>query len=139
VQQIVHDAVARRSLVFVCGVFEDVDAIVQGHGEDGLLALLDGETRLDHVLNAATTNSPERLDQRFVGRPRRFDRVLRIDPPDDDARRAYLAAKLGADCAVERWGEATQGLSLATLAEAVISVRCLGGRGSRRRLTCCAA
>ena len=53
--------------------------------------------------------------------------MLRIDPPDDDARRAYLAAKLGADCAeVERWAEATQGLSLAALAEAVISVRCLG-------------
>ena len=53
--------------------------------------------------------------------------MLRIDPPDDDARRAYLAAKLGADRAeVERWVEATQGLSLAALAEAVISVRCLG-------------
>ena len=92
----------------VC-VFEDVDAIVQGHGEDELLALLDGETRVDHVLNVATTNYPERLDQRFVARPRRFDRVLRIDPPDGEARRAYLAAKLGADDAeVERWAEATK-------------------------------
>ena len=150
VQQIVHDAVSRGGVVFVCGapalltrglatfrrieparpavcVFEDIDAIVQAHGEDELLALLDGEARIDHVLNVATTNYPERLDQRFVARPRRFDRVLRIEPPDGAARRAYLAAKLGADDAdVEHWAEATDGLSLAALAEAVISVRCLG-------------
>ena len=89
--------------------------------------MADPYNRVDHVLNVTTTNYPERLDQRFVARPRRFDRVLRIDPPDSEARRAYLAAKLGADDAeVERWAEATKGLSLAALAEAVISVRCLG-------------
>jgi SpoVK/Ycf46/Vps4 family AAA+-type ATPase len=150
VQQIVHDAVAQKGVVFVCGapavltrglatfrriepsrpvvcVFEDIDAIVQEHGEDELLALLDGETRIDHVLNIATTNFPERLDQRFVARPRRFDRVMRIEPPDGAARRVFLAARLGADDAeVERWADATDGLSLAALAEAVISVRCLG-------------
>jgi hypothetical protein len=152
VQQIVRDAVARRGVVFVCGapalltrglatlrriepvrpvvcVFEDIDALVQAHGEDELLALLDGESRIDRVLNVATTNYPERLDRRFVARPRRFDRVLRIEPPDEAARRAYLATKLGADRAeVERWAAATDGLSLAALAEAVISVRCLGHR-----------
>jgi SpoVK/Ycf46/Vps4 family AAA+-type ATPase len=150
VQQIVRDAVAAQGIVFVCGapallarglttlrrieparpvvcIFEDIDAIVQAHGEDELLALLDGEARIDHVLNVATTNYPERLDRRFVARPRRFDRVLRLEPPDGAARRAFLAAKLGADDAeVERWVAATAGLSLAALAEAVISVRCLG-------------
>jgi SpoVK/Ycf46/Vps4 family AAA+-type ATPase len=110
----------------VC-VFEDIDAIVQEHGEDELLALLDGEARIDHVLNVATTNYPERLDRRFVARPRRFDRVLRIEPPDRATRRAFLAAKLGADDAeVDRWADATAGLTLAALAEAVISVQCLG-------------
>lgn len=86
VQQIVQDAAARNGVVFVCGasavltrglatfrqlepdrpvvcVFEDIDAIVGEHGEDELLALLDGETRIDHVLNVATTNYPERLDR----------------------------------------------------------------------------
>ena len=104
-----------------------LDPIVGEHGEDELLALLDGETRIDHVLNVATTNYPERLDRRFGARPRRFDRVLRIAPPDAAARRAYLSAKLGAEASeVERWAQATEGLSLAALAEAVISVRCLG-------------
>ncbi len=41
----------------VC-IFEDIDAIVQEHGEDELLALLDGEARIDYVLNVATTNYP---------------------------------------------------------------------------------
>ena len=150
VQQIVGDTIAHAGVVFVCGkpafltralatfrrveparrvvcVFEDIDAIVQEHGEDELLALLDGEARIDQVLNVATTNYPERLDRRFVARPRRFDRVLRIEPPDGATRRAFLAAKLGADDPeLERWAEATDGLSLAALAEAVISVRCLG-------------
>ncbi len=71
---------------------------------------------------------PEQLDRRFVARPRRFDRVVRIDAADELTRRSYLAAKLpGADAAeLERWVRATEGLSLAALAEAVISVRCLG-------------
>src|SRR2546425_3590830 len=82
----------------------------------------------DHVLNLATTNYPEQLDRRFVARPRRFDRVVRIDAADERTRRSYLVTKLpGADAAeLERWVHATEGLSLAALAEAVISVRCLG-------------
>ena len=104
----------------VC-VFEDIDAIVGAHGDEELLSLLDGESQVDHVLNVATTNYPEQLD-------RRFDRVVRIDAADELTRRSYLAAKLpGADAAeLERWVRTTEGLSLAALAEAVISVRCLG-------------
>ena len=80
------------------------------------------------MLNVATTNYPEQLDRRFVARPRRFDRVVRIDAADERTRRSYLVTKLpGADAAeLERWVRATDGLSLAALAEAVISVRCLG-------------
>ena len=80
------------------------------------------------MLNLATTNYPEQLDRRFVARPRRFDRIVRIDAADERTRRSYLAAKLaGADAAeLERWVRLTEGLSLAALAEAVISVRCLG-------------
>ena len=86
-----------------------------------MLSLLDGESQVDHVLNVATTNYPEQLD-------RRFDRVVRIDAADEHTRRSYLVTKLpGADAAeLERWVVATEGLSLAALAEAVISVRCLG-------------
>ena len=103
---------------------------------DGLLV----EQRLG-CLRVAFRSSPapahshesERLDPRFLARPRRFDHVLRIESPDGAAPRAYLAAKLGGDDAeVERWEEATDGLSLAALAEAVI-VRCLGRGLARSR------
>src|SRR5437667_9975235 len=82
----------------------------------------------DHVLNLATTNYPEQLDRRFVARPRRFDRVVRIDAADERTRRSCLAAKLpGEDAAErERWGGATGGLSVAALPQAVVSVRCVG-------------
>ena len=151
VRQAIRDVIGRDGVVILCGtpavvtrglvvlrrieperpvacVFEDIDAIVAEHGEDQLLSLLDGENQVDHVLNLATTNYPEQLDRRFVARPRRFDRVVRIDAADEGTRRSYLAAKLGeAEAAeLERWVRLTEGLSLAALAEAVISVRCLG-------------
>jgi len=151
VRQAIRDVIGRDGVVILCGtpavvtrglvvlrrieprrpvacVFEDIDAIVAEHGEDQLLSLLDGENEVDHVLNLATTNYPEQLDRRFVARPRRFDRIVRIDAADERTRRSYLAAKLaGADAGeLERWVRLTEGLSLAALAEAVISVRCLG-------------
>jgi SpoVK/Ycf46/Vps4 family AAA+-type ATPase len=151
VRQAIRDVIGRDGVVILCGVpavttrglivlrrieprrpvaciFEDIDAIVAEHGEDQLLSLLDGENQVDHVLNLATTNYPEQLDRRFVARPRRFDRIVRVDGADERTRRTYLAAKLaGVDAAeLERWVQMTEGLSLAALAEVVISVRCLG-------------
>lgn len=151
VRQVIHHVVQQDGLVILCGapgvlgrglvalrrievvrpvvcVFEDIDAIVANHGEEELLSLLDGENQVDHVLNVATTNYPEQLDRRFVARPRRFDRIVRIDAADERTRRSYLTTKLPrTDAAeLERWVRATEGLSLAALAEAVISVCCLG-------------
>lgn len=151
VQQVIADILDRDGIVFLCGdpdylaralalfrrieparpvvcVFEDIDAIVERHGEDDLLSVLDGEKEIDKVLNIATTNYPEKLDRRIVARPRRFDRVIKIGFPDLDARRHYFAHKLHDDTPgeIEQWARDTDGLSLAALAEAVISVRCFG-------------
>jgi len=51
---------------------------------------------VDKALNIASTNYPEKLDRRIISRPRRFDRILRIDAPDARVREAYLA-KTAAD------------------------------------------
>jgi len=108
-------------------LFEDIDAIISTWGESSILGLLDGENQIDKVLNIATTNYPERLDKRIVSRPRRFDRVLKIDMPSVSIRREYLSQKLkikGED--LDKWVSATEGFSFASLAEMVISVKCLG-------------
>lgn len=109
-------------------IFEDIDAIIQRHGDSDLLSLLDGECQIDYVLNLATTNYPENLDRRIVARPRRFDRIIKVDMPSADVRRAYFQAKLeGADIAeINVLVEMSKDLSFAALAEMIISVKCLG-------------
>lgn len=107
----------------VC-VFEDIDAIIKRYGESMLLSILDGENQISGVCNLATTNYPELLDKRIVGRPRRFDRVYRIANLDKKAREAYLAKKLPKGADVKDWLEHTDGLSIAQISEVIISVYC---------------
>lgn len=110
----------------VC-VFEDIDAIVDKYGEGSVLSLLDGETQIDKVLNLATTNYPEKLDKRLVARPRRFDRVIKVGMPTEAMRRQFFAKKLGLQNEeIDKWIEATEGFSFASMSELVISVKCLG-------------
>jgi AAA+ superfamily predicted ATPase len=111
----------------VC-MFEDIDAVIEMHGDSELLQWLDGSHQINKVINIATTNYPERLDRRIVSRPRRFDRIIKIEAPAAHIREAYFSKKLpemqGAELA--RWVKMTEGLSFAALAELVISVACLG-------------
>lgn len=110
----------------VC-VFEDVDSIIERYGDDELLSLLDGENQIDHVLNLGTTNYPERLDPRIVGRPRRFDSIIKIGMPSKAMREAYFKKKLNLDQEdIPKWVKASAKLSFAALSELVISVKCLG-------------
>jgi hypothetical protein len=111
----------------VC-VFEDLDALIEEHGDSELLQWLDGSHQVNRTINLASTNYPEKLDRRIIARPRRFDRLLRIEAPDALVREAYFARKLPAQTRAERagWVEASDGLPFAALAELIISVCCLG-------------
>ncbi len=111
----------------VC-VFEDIDATIKQFGDSELLQLLDGNAQINKVVNLASTNYPERLDRRIVARPRRFDRLLKIESPDARLREAYFARKLPdlAHDGLARWVELSAGLPFAALTELVISVECLG-------------
>jgi SpoVK/Ycf46/Vps4 family AAA+-type ATPase len=112
----------------VC-IFEDIDAIIEMHGDSELLAWLDGSHQINKVINIATTNYPERLDRRIVSRPRRLDRIIKIESPTAAMRETYLGRKLPELVArgeIRHWVDLTEGLSFAALAELVISVACLG-------------
>lgn len=111
-------------------MIEDIDAIIDRHGETGLLSMLDGELQVDNVVFIATTNYPEKLDARFANRPSRFDEVIYIGMPKDEARRQYIIAKNPRlrenteELAI--WVKETQGYSLAHIKEVIVAVECLG-------------
>ncbi len=114
-------------------ILEDLDALVERHGEAGYLNLLDGSEQINNVIHVGTTNYPQRLDKRFVDRPSRFDTVVKIGMPGWDAREAYFKYKFAGknipwwnDAELERWTKLSQGFSIAHLREMIISVCCLG-------------
>lgn len=149
VSQIINGVIASGGIVFICDnpkffirglskfrlvepsrpvvcIFEDMDSIISHYGEDELLSVLDGSDQIDKVLNIATTNYPEKLDRRFISRPRRFDRVIKIGVPTSTMRLTYLRAKLPKTADVGAWLRATSGLTFASMTEVIISVYCLG-------------
>ena len=147
IHQIVSDVVAAGNVVFFCGhpaylincltqfrkveperplvcVFEDIEAIIEDYGDNQLLQWLDGNHQVGRAINLATTNYPEKLDRRIIARPRRFDRIIRIESPCERMRAAYLTRKLPEQSPAqrERWVAATAGFSFAAMSELMISV-----------------
>ncbi len=108
-------------------ILEDIDEIIQKHGEHDLLALLDGENQVDSIVNIATTNYPDRLGARIVNRPSRFDERIMVGMPSAEARRAYLNHTVGSEPGLdlEKWVKDTDQLSIAHLRELTAAVLCL--------------
>jgi len=112
---------------FIVCMFEDIDALICNYGEREILAVLDGESQVNKVLNIATTNYPQKLDRRIVSRPRRFDRVIEIGFPSEALRRHYFEHKLKiAKGELEVWVKATKDFSFGACTDLLVSVKCLG-------------
>lgn len=107
-------------------VMEDIDSIIAQHGEHSLLALLDGEFQISNVVHVATTNYPYMLDRRFIDRPSRFDTIMKVGMPSDEARAMYLRAKEPDldKATIERWVGRSEGYSVAHLREVCIATQC---------------
>lgn len=109
-------------------ILEDIDSIA-GEGTwstSMLLNLLDGVKQIDNVVYIATTNYPEKLEERITNRPSRFDRRYEIEAPNAEVREAYINNKLNeADLKkidIKEWIKKSEGMSLAHMRELIISV-----------------
>lgn len=113
-------------------VIEDIDNIVsQGHGLlSALLNVLDGVNQIDNVVYLATTNYPERLQERIANRPSRFDRMYEIGLPDDETREFFIKAKLHPTdlekIDMQKWVELTDGYTLSHIKEIIVSTMIFG-------------
>lgn len=107
-------------------ILEDIESIAgeERYQTSKVLNLLDGVNQIDNVVYIATTNYPEKLEERITNRPSRFDRRYCVEHPNSEIRMSYFKSKLGEDCEydLEYWVKKSDGMSLAHLRELVISV-----------------
>lgn len=113
-------------------LIEDIDNIVTaGQGLlSSLLNVLDGVNQIENVVYLATTNYPERLQDRISNRPSRFDRVYEIPHPSAEVREFFIKHKLHEDdikgIDMKKWVAETDGLSLSHIKELVVSTMIFG-------------
>ena len=113
-------------------ILEDVDSIAGDtkYYTSLLLNMLDGLKQTQNIVYIATTNYPEKLEERFTNRPSRFDRRYHIDLPSPEVREAYFRHKISekdlSDEEIKIWVQETAGMSLAHLKELVVSVIAMG-------------
>jgi SpoVK/Ycf46/Vps4 family AAA+-type ATPase len=108
-------------------IIEDIDSIAgeSAYITSQLLNMLDGIKQIENVVYIATTNYPEKLEERITNRPSRFDRRYYIAPPSSEVRKAYLERKLGDSSNsinLDQWVKDTEGMSMSHLKEIFISV-----------------
>lgn len=111
-------------------ILEDLEEILENHGESGVLSLLDGQAQIDKVAYIATTNYIKDLPSRIVNRPSRFDMVVKVPYPDQETRKRFLTS-ISKDLAsdpglLEAAARDSEGFSFAHLKELVISVYLFG-------------
>jgi SpoVK/Ycf46/Vps4 family AAA+-type ATPase len=113
-------------------LLEDIDSIAgdSNHATSKLLNILDGVKQIEDVVYIATTNYPEKLQERITNRPSRFDRRYKVELPNDEIREAYIRHKLNEEdlegINIEEWVKRTEGMSLSHLKEVVISTIVMG-------------
>lgn len=119
----------------VLTIFEDLDGLTRDPEiETMLLNILDGMNQSENVVNIGCTNYPEKLKERILNRPSRFDKRYYIGLPDAKVRKYYFEHKILPEDIVEKGGadfiskivDDTEGLTLAHLGEFIKSVFIFG-------------
>jgi len=112
-------------------IVEDIDNFVSNRSvTTQLLNVLDGHMKLDDMVTIATTNYPEKLQERITNRPSRFDRRYEIDVPNADVREYYIRHMVKEkdlkSIDMKLWINDTDKFTLDHLKELVLSVFVLG-------------
>lgn len=104
-------------------IMEDIDK--HRRQVDTILPMLDGENQVSNIVHIATTNFKDKLDARLTNRPSRFDEVIKVKPPLQKAREAYLREvfKDGAvpESVIKEVAKHAKGLNFAHLKELAVS------------------
>jgi hypothetical protein len=111
-------------------IFEDIEKLTENkETESNVLSFLDGEKQIGNVINVATTNKPDLLEDRLLKRPGRFDLVIGLNPPVESARRIYLERLFrghASDQEIDSYAKGTDGLGMAHLREVAVSMLAFG-------------
>jgi AAA+ superfamily predicted ATPase len=113
-------------------LLEDLDSIAgeNRYSTSRLLNILDGVKQISGIVYLATTNYPEKLQERITNRPSRFDRRYKVELPNSDIRKAYILNKLDKTdikkINIDDWVNKTDGMSLSHLKEVIMSVMVMG-------------
>ena len=113
-------------------ILEDLDALASEdrYSTTKLLNILDGVKQIENVVYIATTNYPEKLQERITNRPSRFDKRYRVEMPSDEIRRSYIKNKLSSSdlskIDIEKWIKETENMSLSHLKELIVTVIVMG-------------
>lgn len=112
---------------------EDVEGLFDGsEGADQVkaaLSFLDGQDQTNNIIHIATTNQPEKLGDRFIKRPGRFDLIIGLHSPTAETREAYLRHVGKGQIQEDKLKELvqkTEGLGLSYLRELMSTYLCLG-------------
>jgi hypothetical protein len=111
-------------------IFEDIEKLLENkETESDTLSFLDGEKQIGNVINVATTNKPDALEDRIMKRPGRFDLVIGLNPPVPEARCAYMQRLFKTHATPEQMDkmvEETNGLGMAHLRELAVAMLAFG-------------
>lgn len=104
----------------VLTVLEEIDGMIDAFGDHVLLSILDGEIQRNNVMYLATTNYIDKVPKRIL-RPGRFNSVITVAYPNEEARHVYFEQKLGKIKNLSTLVEKTKNLSVDELKEIVQS------------------
>lgn len=114
-------------------LMEDIEAIIEYWSESDVLNILDGVNRVDKVIYLATSNFPEKLGDRIINRPSRFDKRFHVAHPSERDRAVYLKhlVKVGGGKVkidIKKWVADTENMSISHIKELFTAVLIIGDK-----------